>query len=76
MQQGRRSASLKASYEAVSKNFDFTKDISLGRQDLTAAANSSKLSSTSNKLPSQAAASSTAEGLAAAPTAKPSSKKK
>lgn len=32
MQQGRRTASLKASYEAVSKNVDLTKELSLGRE--------------------------------------------
>lgn len=32
MQQGRRTASLKASYEAVSKNVDLTKELSLVRE--------------------------------------------
>ena len=32
MQQGRRTASLKASYEAVSKNVDLTKELTLGRE--------------------------------------------
>jgi len=32
MQQGRRTASLKASYEAVSKSVDLTKELTLGRE--------------------------------------------
>lgn len=32
MQQGRRTASLKASYEAVSKSVELTKELALGRE--------------------------------------------
>ena len=35
MQHGRRTASLKASYEAVTKNADITKDLLLGRDGAT-----------------------------------------
>jgi len=37
MQQGRRTASLKASYEAVSKSVELTKELSLGREYAPAA---------------------------------------
>jgi len=37
MQQGRRTASLKASYEAVSKSVELTKELALGREYAAAA---------------------------------------
>ena len=41
MQQGRRTASLKASYEAVSKSVELTKELALGREYAAAASSRS-----------------------------------
>ena len=50
MQQGRRTASLKASYEAVSKNVDLTKELTLGRElSINKASTSSASDSMSTK---------------------------
>lgn len=44
MQQGRRTASLKASYEAVSKSVELTKELSVGREYGTASSRSAQAS--------------------------------
>jgi len=44
MQQGRRTASLKASYEAVSKSVELTKELALGREYGTASSRSAQAS--------------------------------
>jgi len=48
MQQGRRTASLKASYEAVSKSVELTKELALGREYAAATARSAQASSASD----------------------------
>jgi len=45
MQQGRRTASLKASYEAVSKSVELTKELALGREYSSAASRSAQATS-------------------------------
>jgi len=45
MQQGRRTASLKASYEAVSKSVELTKELALGREYAAATSRSAQASS-------------------------------
>jgi len=44
MQQGRRTASLKASYEAVSKSVELTKELALGREYAAASSRSAQAS--------------------------------
>jgi len=48
MQQGRRTASLKASYEAVSKSVELTKELALGREYAAATSRSAQASSASD----------------------------
>ena len=45
MQQGRRTASLKASYEAVSKSVELTKELALGREYGAVSSRSAQVSS-------------------------------
>lgn len=51
MQQGRRTASLKASYEAVSKSVELTKELALGREYGTVSSRSAQASSMSDNIP-------------------------
>jgi len=50
MQQGRRTASLKASYEAVSKSVELTKELALGREYAAATSRSAQASSASDNV--------------------------
>ena len=48
MQQGRRTASLKASYEAVSKSVELTKELALGREYGNVSSRSAQAASTAD----------------------------
>jgi len=50
MQHGRRTASLKASYEAVSKSVELTKELALGREYGTVSSRSAQASSMSDNV--------------------------
>jgi len=58
MQQGRRTASLKASYEAVSKSVELTKELSLGREYTASTSRSAQASSAADNVSVTKAASS------------------